>query len=120
MTRLLLVALGGALGAVARVLLSGALPRPSGFPLGTLAVNVLGCLAAGAFLAHAEARGSVTEDARAFLVSGVLGGFTTFSAFGGETFGLWRAGETGLAAANAGANLILGFGAVWAGHKALA
>ena len=116
MSRILLVALGGALGAVARFGLSGFLQRSEGFPFGTLAVNVLGCLAAGVILGMLETKG-LGEYARVFLVPGILGGFTTFSAFGAETVSLWQSGAAGLAAANAASNLILGFGAVWAGWK---
>ena len=116
MSRILFVALGGALGCVARYLLSGLLQRASGFPVGTLAVNVLGCLAAGVLLGLLETKG-LGEDITAFLMPGLLGGFTTFSAFGAETMSLWRAGATGLAMLNAGANLVGGLGAVWAGRK---
>ena len=112
--RILLVALGGALGCAGRFALSGALQKPGAFPTGTLAVNVLGCLAAGWLLG----RQAFGEDIRTLLMPGLLGGFTTFSAFGAETLGLWQAGQAGLAAVNAGANLVLGFGAVWAGHLA--
>ncbi len=117
-SRLILVAFGGALGCAGRFALSGLLQRnlQGGFPYGTLAVNVLGCLAAGFLLGMMETRGW-SEDTRAFLVPGVLGGFTTFSAFGLETMALWQSGAAGLAALNAAGNLVLGLGGVWAGRK---
>ena len=114
--RILLVALGGALGCAARFALSGLLQKPGGFPYGTLAVNALGCLAAGVVLGLMENKGW-SEDVRTFLMPGVLGGFTTFSAFGAETLTLWQSGAAGLAALNAIANLTLGLGSVWAGWK---
>ena len=112
MRQILLVALGGALGAAARFSLSGLLQKPDGFPAGTLAVNVAGCLAAGWLLG----RQALSGDVRAFLMPGLLGGFTTFSAFGVETLALWQTGRAVLAAANAAANLLLGLGAAWAGR----
>ncbi len=112
MPRILLVALGGAIGAAVRYALSTLLQKPGGFPFGTLAVNVLGCLAIGILLGK-----GLGEGTRAFLVPGILGGFTTFSAFGAETMTLWQSGATGLALTNAGASLVLGLGAVWAGQR---
>jgi CrcB protein len=106
----LLVALGGALGSSARFLLSAGLLRllGSAFPWGTLAVNVLGCFAAG----WAAGRVDPHSAWRAFLIPGVLGGFTTFSAFGLETRAM---GMSGLATAYVAFSLGLGLGAVWLG-----
>ncbi len=70
-----------------------------GFPVGTLLVNVVGCIAIGA-LAQVGERSPLAPETRALLMTGVLGGFTTFSAFANETVLAWRAGATGVAAAN--------------------
>jgi fluoride exporter len=116
----LLVGAGGFLGAIARHLVSGVVQaRAAGiFPWGTLAVNVVGCFAMGVLAELAESRGALTAEQRAFAIVGVLGGFTTFSAFGGETLNLARDSEAALAAANIGLHLALGIGAVWAGRAA--
>jgi fluoride exporter len=116
------VALGGALGSVARHAASGLAARlvGSGFPWGTLFVNVAGSLAIGALagLASADGRPLLGNDARAFLMVGVLGGFTTFSAFSLETLHLARNGEWLGASANAMFSLLLCLAAVWLGYAA--
>jgi CrcB protein len=119
MTRLLLIGVGGFLGSVARYLLSGTvqtLLRSETFPFGTLAVNVLGCFVVGLVSYLADSRGAFTGDTRAFIVVGVLGGFTTFSAFGNETINLFRDAERWLGSLNVVAHVLLGLGAVWAGR----
>lgn len=119
MTRVLLVGAGGFLGSVARYLLSGVaqtLFRTAAFPAGTLAVNLVGCLAIGALSQLAEARGAFGGESRAFLFAGVLGGFTTFSAFGNETVNLVRDGSTALAALNVAGQVAGGLLCVWAGR----
>ena len=118
MVKVLLVGAGGFLGAIARYLLGGWVQaRTAGvFPWGTLTVNVAGCFAMGMLAELAESRGFLSAEQRAFAVVGVLGGFTTFSAFGGETLNLARDSDTALAAANVGLNVILALGAVWAGR----
>lgn len=92
---LLLIALGGALGSVCRYLLGSVVQRSTHaeFPLGTLVVNILGCLAIGAIfrlIPPVAPRGSPTS---ALLIVGFCGGFTTFSAFSLETIGLLTGGE---------------------------
>jgi CrcB protein len=119
MQNVLLVGLGGFLGSVLRYLLSGAVQdwtKNSSFPYGTLTVNVLGCLVIGLLAQLSEARGALTPETRAFLIIGVLGGFTTYSSFGNETVHLWRDGEMFLGFANVAAQLVLGLGAVWLGR----
>lgn len=113
-----MVGLGGFLGAVSRFLLADLVQGAAGnrFPYGTLAVNVVGCAVIGAVTALAETRGGLSDGLRLFLVVGLLGGFTTFSAFGNETLALLRAGEGGPAAANILANVLLAIGAVWVGR----
>jgi CrcB protein len=117
-TRLAIVALGGAIGAVARYVIAGAVQRMTSpyFPYGTLAVNVVGCAAVGVVVGLALDRPSaIGPGLRLFLVIGVCGGFTTFSAFGYETLELLRADQFLSAFLNVGANLLAGVAAVWAG-----
>jgi len=121
MTRFLLIGAGGFAGSVLRYWLSGLAQeaaRDSIFPWGTLAVNLLGCLAIGAFSELAETRGAFSAETRLLLVTGLLGGFTTFSAFGNETLLLLRDAERGLAAANVVANVALGLVCAWCGRVA--
>ena len=108
----LLVFAGGGLGAVLRYGV-GRFAIHSGWapPLATLAVNVAGCLIMG-LLAGGFARGAGAEPWRLFLLTGMLGGFTTFSAFGLDTLSLWQRGAMGSAAAYVAASLILSLGAV--------
>lgn len=114
----ILVASGGALGAVARYMLGTfvqSLAKDSSFPYGTLTVNMIGCLVIGLVLGLAEFRGSVGPSARLFLVVGILGGFTTFSSFGYETYQLLRQGDFLPGLANACAQNIAGIGLVGVG-----
>ena len=98
MRLLLLVGTGSFIGGVCRYLLSTLIQAktPSGFPYGTLAVNLLGCLLIGALFGIFE-KTEVTAETRLLLVTGVLGGFTTFSAFSGEAFHLFKSGHAGMA-----------------------
>lgn len=117
--KLLWVGLGGFLGAVMRYLASGWAQSASGsisFPFGTLAVNVIGCFAIGGLSYLADARGMLGPDARLFLIVGILGGFTTFSAFGNETMNLLRDGQVLRAGVNIVASLLLCLAGVWAGR----
>ena len=110
MKEALLVALGGALGSVLRwgaTSWSARLARDAGFPWGTLGVNLAGSCAIGFVLTLAFERGYVPPALRLFLVTGVLGGFTTFSAFSWETLVLVRDGHT-LAASGYVAGSVLG------------
>lgn len=113
-----IVAAGAALGGMARYGLSRAVEAAAGgpLPLGTLAVNVLGCLAAGAFTAWYEPRLAAAPELRLFVVVGLLGGFTTFSAFGLESHGLLAGGRPGLATWHAAAHLGLAVAAVGVGR----
>ena len=92
MTSVLLAGLGGFVGSAARYALStwvtSRLAAGTSFPWGTLAVNVLGALAIGIIMGTVMEKGDLPERARLLLVVGVLGGFTTFSAFSSETFTL--------------------------------
>lgn len=95
----LLIALGGAAGSVLRYLLGGAVQRMSatGFPIGTMFVNVSGCFLIGIFVRQFR-NTQLTPELRALLIVGFCGGFTTFSTFSAETLGLIEGGEYGRAA----------------------
>ena len=114
---LLLIAAGGAIGSVARYLMAGAVHRvvPPFFPYGTYVVNVTGCLVFGLLAGLANERGMMGGNGRAFLLIGLLGGYTTFSTFGFETFELLRAAKFGAAAANACGQVVVGVAGVWVG-----
>ncbi len=108
---------GGGLGAVARYWLQGAVYEwtGAGFPYGTLAVNVLGSLLIGLLMSLFEERFLVQPVLRLFLTIGVLGGFTTFSTFSFETFALLREGSLSAGLLNAGVSLASCLGATWLG-----
>ncbi len=116
MVKLLYIAAGGALGSVLRYMVSGWTYRFAGevFPLGTLVVNVLGCFVIGFLWALSE-HVSFPPNARVFVFTGVLGGFTTFSTFGLESFLLLRNGGVAAMAANVLASNVLGIAAVFFG-----
>lgn len=108
----LAVALGGALGSLARYVLGLWLKGFAlAFPLATLIVNVLGGFAIGLLAGLSLTRPELPEWLRLGLMTGLLGGFTTFSAFSLETLLLWREGHVAMALANVAANLLLGLAA---------
>jgi CrcB protein len=116
---LLAIAVGGGMGALLRHFANHVVQARFGaaFPLGIFLVNVVGCLAIGIVAGLiAAGRLHVGEAGRAFIVVGVLGGFTTFSSFGLDTFTLARGGQLGAAAFNAFGQLFIGLAAVWAGY----
>ena len=118
MERVLLVGAGGALGSMLRCLLGGWIGRlKSGwtFPIETMIVNVTGCLVIGYLAGLSETRGVFTGNTRAFLLIGVLGGYTTFSTFGYETFQLIGDAQWLAAAASVALQVGLGLTGVWAG-----
>ncbi len=111
---LLAVAGGGALGSVARYLItlsSAALPGGSSM-LGTTIVNVLGCAALGALSQYTLADGILSERLRLALQVGFLGGLTTFSTLAAESSGLTASGRVPMAGLYVGANLLLGWAAL--------
>ena len=113
------IALGGALGSVARYWIAlWALPISRTLPWGTIGINIAGSFAIGLFgtLTLAHGRYPVPETARLFFMVGVCGGFTTFSSFSLQTFDLLRAGTPGRALANAALSVLLCLGAVTLGH----
>jgi CrcB protein len=117
-----LVALGGGLGSVARYLLSDWVLHHTlawRFPAGTFVVNIMGCLAVGILGGLVVKHDFFAADTRVFLFSGIAGGFTTFSAFGLETFYLLRREEVFIAAGYAVASIVLGLLVLWAGFAAV-
>lgn len=118
----LAVAAGGALGAVARYGMAGLVQRVAGgaFPWGTLAVNVLGALLMGIIVEGAARLWTVPTDLRLFLTTGVLGGFTTFSAFSLDAWVLWERGmpvaAVGYVAASVGLSILALVAGFWLGR----
>jgi CrcB protein len=115
----LLVGAGGFAGSVLRYVIGGVVQSAvagSTFPYGTLFVNATGCFLIGLVSQLIEAQGAIGPGARTFIVVGVLGGYTTFSAFGNETVNLMRDGQRLAAGMNIGGQLILALCAVWLGR----
>lgn len=115
MIRILLIALGGALGAVARYG-AGRVAPVGDWPSATLTVNVVGGLLMGLLTGWLAFRGGVEQESvRLFAAVGVLGGFTTFSAFSLETAQMIERGRIGMAAAYVGLSVVLSVAALFAG-----
>lgn len=112
---ILLIAIGGAIGSVCRYLVSAAVIRALGtlFPAGTFVVNVIGCLVFGGIVGLAQERVTLSPDVRAFLLAGLLGGFTTFSSYMNESFVLVREGQFVWAGLNLAGQVVAGFVAFW-------
>lgn len=118
MSRLFLIGLAGFVGTIGRYWLSGVVARRYGesFPLGTLVVNLTGCLLVGLLFYLFNERFVVNPTVRSVVLIGFLGGFTTFSSFGLQTFTLLQDGEFGLATLNLTASNFVGLVLVWAGY----
>ena len=112
------IALAGLVGTLIRYWLSGFVARQSGetFPWGTLAVNLIGCFLAGAMYYLADERFLISPTLRTVILIGLLGGFTTFSSYGLQTFTLLRGGEIGLATLNIAVSNVLGLLMVYTGY----
>jgi len=112
---LLVVAAGGAIGSAARYLLSQFVHRTTAttFPLGTFAVNLLGCIVFGAIAGAAEQRVPLAPPLRAFLLVGILGGFTTFSSYAFESVVLMRDGQLLAASLNIIGQVVAGLAGMW-------
>ena len=122
MKQLLLVGLGGFLGSIARYKLGSLVLHHTAnwrFPLSTFVVNITGCFIIGLLAALVEKRDFFSPEARLFLFTGILGGFTTFSAFGLEGVFLCRRGAPSVAVWYAVLSVVCGFAAVWLGMKLL-
>jgi len=115
---LLLVGIGGALGSIARYAFSTFVQRmtPTLFPVGTFAVNLVGCVTFGILVGLAQERFLLRPETRAFLLIGVLGGFTTFSTFAFESFELLRDGQFLWATVNMAGQVAAGMIGLWAGY----
>lgn len=116
MMQSLIVGLGGFVGSILRYQLSGLILLHSQgwrFPVNTFAVNILGCLTIGVLAGLAERHGMFSPDTRLFRITGLLGGFTTFSAFSFEGVDLLRRGEPAIALLYAVLSVLVGFGVVW-------
>lgn len=119
MHRVIWIFLGSGLGGALRYTVDGWVQRlaQGRFPLGTLVINVTGCLVVGFFAAAFSGRWLVREEHRVALQIGVLGGYTTFSTFGLETFAYLNDGQYSRAALNVGLSVTLGIAAVWLGYR---
>ncbi len=113
---IILVGLGGAIGAMLRYI-SGIILKPSSFPLNTFIVNVVGCFCIGIIFALSEKTDYVSSNLKLFLATGICGGFTTFSAFSLENMQLLKQGNYNIAALYIFASLLLCIVAVFAGFK---
>ncbi|MCX6276137.1 MAG: fluoride efflux transporter CrcB [Bacteroidetes bacterium] len=117
---ILAIGTGSFIGGISRYLLSQFIQSRivSTFPFATLSVNIIGCFLIGIVFGFSE-RANLNPEWRLFLATGILGGFTTFSAFSNETFGLIRAGEIFNASAYIAASVFLGILATWIGYSVL-
>jgi CrcB protein len=120
MRDVMLVGLGGFLGSIARYALGGVVIRATAatrFPVATLVVNILGCLVMGILTGLAERWHLFGSSARLFLLTGLLGGFTTYSAFAYETYFLGREQAWLAALVNVALHVTVGLGVLWLGHE---
>jgi|HubBroStandDraft_2_1064218.scaffolds.fasta_scaffold1357918_1 CrcB protein len=117
MSQYLLVALGAAAGGLARYIIGTAIMQRFGgrFPLGTLVINVTGCFLIGVLMTMITERGTLNSKWQPLLVVGVLGGYTTFSAFGWETYARVREGSFFMGFAYVLLSVGMGYIAVWCG-----
>lgn len=118
MSKLFLIGLAGFIGTLSRYWMSGVVAKRDGetFPMGTLVVNLVGCFLVGLLFYLLEERFLVNQTVRTAVLIGFLGGFTTFSSFGLQTFTLLHDGEFGLAVLNLTASNLVGLLLVWAGY----
>lgn len=114
---ILVVALGGAIGSVARYLAQKSIYEwhPHSFPFGTFFVNIFGCLLIGCFYGLAEKGNVLTPEWRLFLATGLCGGFTTFSSFAMENIVLVKSGNYLYVAVYIAASVFLGILAAFCG-----
>jgi CrcB protein len=118
MIKLFSIGFAGFVGTLGRYWLSGLVARRYGetFPLGTLAVNLIGCFLVGLLFYLMQERYLVNEHLRTMILIGLLGGFTTFSSLGLQTFTLVQDNQIPLAALNMVASNVLGLLLVWVGY----
>ena len=118
--QILIVSLGGALGSVARYKLGGFIlhrTASSDFPFSTFSINVFGCFVIGLLSGLVEHHDLFSPSARLLLFTGLLGGFTTFSAFGYESLFLFRRNLIAISFLYITASVLCGLVAVWMGTK---
>ena len=117
MYNLVLVAIGGAVGSSLRHLVNVAAMRLVGpsFPWGTMAINIAGSFAMGVFIELLGRRFNASNELRLFVATGILGGFTTFSAFSLDFAVLWERGAAGQAFAYAAGSVVISLLALFAG-----
>jgi CrcB protein len=113
----LMIALGGAVGAIARYEMTNLIQHRAhvGFPYGTFVVNITGCLVIGLAIGLLDEGIITNPNWRLLLVTGFVGAYTTFSTFEAETFNSVKAGAVAIALANVVGSVVVGFLAVWAG-----
>lgn len=119
MHKIIIVGVGGFIGATLRYLISGQiqnLTQSIAFPHGTLAVNITGCFLIGIFSQLVESQAGMTTEMRLLLMVGLLGSFTTYSTFSNETMNLLQDQRLFLALLNIGIHIILGLSAVLLGR----
>ncbi len=119
MNKVLLVGVGGFIGATLRYLVAGFVQNLSqsiNFPYGTLTVNIVGCFFLGLLSCLAEFNMGITSEVRLLVMIGLLGSFTTYSTFCNETVNLMQDQRFYLALVNVGVHLFLGLGAVLLGR----
>ena len=121
MKTLILIAIGGAIGAVSRHAVSASMLRLFGpnFPVGTMVLNILGSFIMGCLAAYFMNAAGISQSIKVFLTVGVLGAFTTFSAFSLDTLTLFQRGEVTLAFGYVLGSVILSIGALWGGFMLL-
>lgn len=118
MYKILIVGIGGFIGSILRYLVSGYVQNFSqsiSFPYGTLSVNIIGCLLMGMISQLVDMQMGISSETRLFLMVGVLGGFTTFSAFGNEAIKLLQDQKIFLSLMYVGSHLFICLLAVFAG-----
>ena len=119
MQKILFIGLAGLLGTLGRYALASFATQRFGdrFPIGTLLVNIIGCFLAGLLFYLFQERWSLNTAMQSAVMIGLLGGFTTFSAYGLQTFALLRDGRIALATINVVASNVFGLLTVWAGYS---
>lgn len=115
MKTILYIAFGGALGSVLRYLTGQALSKYNDFPYGTFVANMVGCLLIGLFFGYFEKQNGLSQDLKFFLITGLCGGYTTFSTFSNENIQLIHHNQIGTALLYTAVSIILGFGMTFFG-----
>ncbi|MCL9807278.1 fluoride efflux transporter CrcB [Flavobacterium amniphilum] len=117
MKTIIYIGIGGGIGSVLRYLTNLIAGKffNSAFPMGTFLVNCIGCLLIGLFFGYFEKNNLLSKDLKLFLITGLCGGYTTFSAFSVENVGLIQNHQTGTALLYTALSIIIGFTATWCG-----